>query len=87
MYVVKQHNPIKMIISNMIDWIVVCDPVIECLVREMWDFMYGVHPEDLEWRLRNRKHLVPYLKTSPMDWLNDYVSGLWWKGHNLKTIL
>jgi len=42
----------------------------------MWDFMYGVHPEDLEWRLRNRKHLVPYLKTSPMDWLNDYVSGL-----------
>jgi len=52
------------------------DPEIECLVRELWDCMYGVHPKDLEWRLRNREHLVPYLKTSPMDWFNYRVGGL-----------
>ena len=65
-----------MILSNIIDEFVACDPEIECLVREMWDFMHGVHPEDLEWRLRNHEHLVPYLKTSPMNWLNFYVGGL-----------
>ena len=67
MYVVKQHKSITMIISNIIDWFAVCDQEIECLVRELWDCMYGVHPEDLEWRLRNREHLVPYLESSPMD--------------------
>jgi len=62
MHVVKQHNPITTISSNIIDGFkfVVCDPEIECLAREMWDFMHGVHPEDLEWRLRNREHLTPY---------------------------
>jgi len=53
----------------------VCDAAIEFTIRELWDCMFGVHPEDLEWRLLNREHLVPYLKTSLMDWLNYYVSG------------
>ena len=30
----------------------------------------SVHPEDLEWRLLNREHKVPYLMISQMDWLN-----------------
>ena len=34
-------------------------------------------PEDLEWRLLNREHLVPFLKTSPLDCLNYYVSWSW----------
>ena len=33
-----------------------------------------MHPEDLEWRLLIRNYLVPYLMTSPMEWLNYYVS-------------
>ena len=53
-----------------------CDPEIECLVQEMWDFMHSVHPEDLEQRLQNREYLVSDLKTSPMDLLNYYLSGL-----------
>jgi len=84
MYVVKQHNPITMILSNIIDWFVVYDPEIECLVRVMWDFIHGVHPKGLEWRLRNHEHLVPYFKTSPMDWLNYYVSGSWLKSPQFK---
>jgi len=86
----KKQNPITIMLSNLIDGFFVCDPEIECLVREMWGFMHGVHPEDLEWRLRNREHLVPYLNTSPMDWLNYYVSGLRLKSpqfeHHLITL-
>ena len=33
----------------------------------------SVRPEDLEWRLLSHEHLVPYLKTSPMDCFNYYV--------------
>ena len=76
MYVVKQHKPIIVILSNIIDEFVACDPEIECLVQEMWDFMHSVHPEDLEQRLQNREYLVSDLKTSPMDLLNYYLSGL-----------
>ena len=64
-----------MVISHAINRCVVCDAAIsECTIRELWDRMFGLHLTDLEWRLQNREHLVPYLKTSPMDWLNYYVS-------------
>jgi len=55
-------------------------------IRELWDSMFGLHPTDLrlEWWLQNREHLVPYLKTSPMDWLNYYVSGWWLTSPQLK---
>ena len=78
-----QQNPITMIISHVINWCVVCDAAIECTIRELWDCMFSLHPTDLERRLRNREHLVPYLKTSPMDWLNYCVSGWWWKSPQL----
>ena len=68
----------------MIDWFVVCDAAIECTIWEVWDCMFSVHPEDLEWRLRNREHLVPYFKTSLTDFLNYYVSGWWWKSSQMK---
>ena len=64
------------ILSNLTDEFVACDPEIGCLVREMWEFMHGVHPKDLEWRLQNREYLVSYLKTSPIEWLNHYVHGI-----------
>ena len=60
MYAVKQHNPITMILSNIIDWFVVCDPEIECLVWELWDFMHGVHPED-QWRKQLLRMFGPEL--------------------------
>jgi len=74
-----QQKTITMIISHAMNWCAVCDAAIECTIRELWDCMFGLHPQDLEWRLQNREHLVSYLKTSPMDWLNYYVSGWWMK--------
>jgi len=81
-----QQKPITMIISHAINWCVVCDAAIKCTIRELWDSMFGLHPTDLrlEWRLQNREHLVPYLKTSPMDWLNYYVSWWWLTSPQLK---
>jgi len=35
---------------------------------------YGLQPNDLGWSFPNREHLVPYLKTSPLEWLNHYAS-------------
>jgi len=61
-------------LSNIIGCFFGCDPEFECVTRETWEWLYSVHPEDLEWRLLNHKHLVPYLKTGPMDWFNYYVS-------------
>ena len=50
-----------------------CVPELECIMRQIWDWMYSVHTKDLEWRMLNRKHLVPCLKNSPIIWLNHWA--------------
>mmetsp|Transcript_24390 Transcript_24390/g.35718 ORF Transcript_24390/g.35718 Transcript_24390/m.35718 type:complete len:160 (-) Transcript_24390:127-606(-) len=42
----------------------------ECVIRLLWDCMYGVEKTAVEWRLENCDKVNKYLNTSPLDWLN-----------------
>jgi len=45
----------------------------ECVIRKLWDCMYGVEKKAMTWRLENCDKVEIYLKISPMDWLNYNV--------------
>jgi len=51
-----------------------CPAEMECVIRLLWDCMYGVEKMALEWRLENCDKVDKYLNTSPLDWLNFDVS-------------
>ena len=55
-----------------------CPAEMECVIRLLWDCMYGVEKTAVTWRLarENCDKVDKYLKTSPLDWLNFNVS-LW----------
>jgi len=42
----------------------------ECVIRLLWDCMYGVEKTAVEWRLKNCGKVNKYLNTSPVDWFN-----------------
>ena len=46
----------------------------ECVIRLLWDCMYGVEKTAVEWRLDACDKVNKYLNTSPLDWLNFEVS-------------
>ena len=46
----------------------------ECVIRLLWDCMYGVEKTAVEWRLENCDKVNKYLNISPLDWLNFEVS-------------
>ena len=46
-----------------------CPAEMECVIRLLWDCMYGVEKTAVEWRLENCDKVDKYLKTSPLDWL------------------
>jgi len=46
----------------------------ECVIRLLWDCMYGVEKTAVEWRLKNCDKVNKYLNTSPLDWFNFEVS-------------
>jgi len=46
----------------------------ECVIRLLWDCMYGVEKTAVEWRLENCDKVDNYLNTSPLDWLYFDVS-------------
>ena len=46
----------------------------ECVIRLLWDCMYGVEKTAVEWRLENCDKVNKFLNTSPLDWLNFEVS-------------
>jgi len=46
----------------------------ECVIRLLWDCMFGVEKTAVKWRLEDCGKVDKYLKTSPLDWLNFDVS-------------
>ena len=51
-----------------------CPAEMECMIRLLWDYIYGVEKTAVTWRLKNCDKVDKYLKTSPVDWLNLNVS-------------
>ena len=51
-----------------------CPAEMECVIRLLWDCMYGMEKTAVEWRLENCDKVDKYLNTSPLDWLNFDVS-------------
>jgi len=39
----------------------------ECVIRKLWDCMYGVEKKVVTWRLENCDKVDKYLKTSLLD--------------------
>jgi len=46
----------------------------ECVIRLLWDCMYGVEKTAMERRLKNCDKVDKYLNTSPLEWLNFDVN-------------
>jgi len=50
-----------------------CLAEMECVIRLLWDCMYGVEKTAVTRRLENCDKVDKYLKTSRLDWLNCNV--------------
>jgi len=68
-----------------IDWCVWCNPKIDCI--EKCDWLYSVHPKDIEWKLLNRENLVPCPESRRILCTGWIMSWLWFPNPPCKHYL